>query len=326
MKTGTTALGAYFSTASRAGILPKGVVYPTGDLWFPASGNITKHGQLADFLYPEGRHNSGRKTEIRTPEQVDAMVAHVAREATTRGGKDATVVFISETLEGRPHPELMAKLLTTHFAHVTVVVAVRFPVHAAQSLLVHQIKDWRSTQVEFDLYGMLREDDGTLSFNYARMIERWSAFPKVTLKLIPYFEDESDGYAVVDRFMTVVTGKPAPRLDDDFGSRRIHPSLPLRSLRRLVALKKLKLRLTSIPWLTSLVHKLFVRTLFTDREKVVRAGFGTRSAEAGDWVISDDERDKILALYGDLSRTLTSALGKEATNPEWRAWFQSVGM
>ncbi len=326
MKTGTTALGAYFSTANRAGILPPSVVYPMDELWFPAAGNITKHGQLADYLYPEGRHNSGRKTEFRTPDQVEAMVAHLAAEASKRGGKDATVVFISETLEGRPHPDRMAKLLTTYFSDVTLVLAVRSPVEAARSLLVHKIKDWKSDQVTFDLFGMLKESDGSLSFDYDNILTRWRGFKGVNVVLTPYFEDESDGYAVVDRFMNIVTGADATRLGDDFGSRRIHPSLPLSSLQRLISLKKLKLRVERIGFLAEIVHRVFLRTLFTDRDKVVRAGFGARSAESGDWVITGDERARILSLYGDLGAVLRAKLGKDATKPEWRAWFESAGL
>ena len=50
MKTGTTALGYYFSTATVQGALPNNVLYPTDDLWFPPAGNITKHSALFDFI------------------------------------------------------------------------------------------------------------------------------------------------------------------------------------------------------------------------------------------------------------------------------------
>lgn len=326
MKTGTTALGAYFSAATTAGILPSNVVYPTNPLWFPASGNITKHGQLADFLFPGGRHDLGRKTEIRDPQQVENKVREVAAAAAALPVSTANAVFISETLANRNRIELMAGLLTSSFDEVVLVLSVRSPVEAARSLLVHKIKDWRSDQVEFDLYGMLQGTDGSLSYNYQRMISRWRELPGVTVVLTPYFEDEPDGYAVVDRFMDIVTGTPAPRLGDDFGSRRIHPSLPLKSLERLVTLKKLKLRFGGIPIFGTLVHKLFTRTLSTDRDKVVRAGFGARTAASGDWVISDDERSRILDLYGDLGGDLRSALGKDANKSDWQAWFTAVGL
>jgi hypothetical protein len=70
VKTGTTALGVYFSAAHAGRLLPPDVIHPVGDLWFPASGEITKHLQLAEFLYPERRHNSGRRTQIQAPDSV----------------------------------------------------------------------------------------------------------------------------------------------------------------------------------------------------------------------------------------------------------------
>ena len=326
MKTGTTALGAYFSSAQSAGVLPADVVYPVGDLWFPASGNITKHGQLADFLYPEGRHNSGRKTQIRKPDEVAAKLRDVAGFLATHKGPRATAVFISETLEGRPHVERLVELLTATFDEVVLVLAVRSPIEAAQSLLVHKIKDWRMDHVDFDLFGMLKNSDGSLSYDYQRMISRFHTLSTIEFVLIPYFEEESDGYAVVDRFMRIVTGHAAPRIGGDFGSRRIHPSLPLSSLKRLVALKKLKLRFDRIPLVSSIIHSLFRRILTADRDKVVRAGFSTRSSDSGDWVISSEDRARILALYGNLGDDLRKALGSRATQPEWRDWFKATGL
>jgi hypothetical protein len=326
MKTGTTALGAYFSAAETAGVLPPDVVYPVGDLWFPASGKITKHGQLADFLHPEGRFDAGRKTKIQTPESVERKIRNIENYLAKAKGSTRTAVFICERLEEQQNLKRLVNLLTSTFDEVVLVLAIRSPVEAAKSLLVHNIKDWRSTQVDFDLSKIMTNTAGMLRFDYSGMITRAKKFGIKKLVLLPYFEDETDGYAIVDRFMSIVTGEPAPRLDDDFGSRRIHPSLRLKSLERLVILKLMKMRFGSVPLLGTLVHKLFLRTLFTDRDKVVRAGFGARTALAGSWVISDDERSRILDLYGDLGGDLRAALGNDANKPDWRAWFTDVGL
>jgi hypothetical protein len=158
------------------------------------------------------------------------------------------------------------------------------------------------------------------------MLAQLQELPSDKFVLIPYFEDESDGYAVVDRFMKVVTGKPAIRLEDDFGSRRIHPSLPLSSLKRLAALKKLKLRFDRIPFLVSIIHSLFVRILDVDRSRVMRAGFKTRSSDSGDWVLSSTERAQVIGLYGNLGADLRKALGNQSTKAEWRSWFKTTGL
>jgi hypothetical protein len=325
VKTGTTALGAYFSAAHAARILPPDVIYPVGDLWFPASGEITKHPQLADFLYPEGRHNSGRKTQIQTPDSVARKVRQVAAHVAKLPGSRGTAVFICEMPEDRPHLELLLDLLISTFDEVVLVLAVRSPVEAGQSLLVHKIKEWRSDQVDFDLLGMLTTNEGLLSFDYRRLISRLHNVAIKQLVLMPYFEEESDGYAVVDRFMRVVTGDAAIRLADDFGSRRIHPSLPLSSLKRLVTLKKLKSRLEMFPFFSSIIHSLFRRILTADRDKVMRAGFNTRSSESGDWIVSADERARILELYGNLGEILRKELGTQSTQAEWRSWFKATG-
>jgi hypothetical protein len=326
MKTGTSAIGAYFTAAHQAGILPSGVIYPAGDLWFPVSGSITKHHQLVDYLFPEGRNTPGRKTSVQTPDNVARKVQNVAAHLAKGRGSRGTAVFISEALIGRADLKSLVELLSAAFEEVIFVLAVRSPAEAAQSRLVHRIKSWLSEQADLDLYGMLTIRNTSTGYDYRRMLTQLQELPIDDFFLIPYFEDESDGYAVVDRFMKIVTGKPATRLEGDFGSRRIHPSLPLSSLKRLIALKKLKPHLERIPLLAKIIHSLFLRILNADRSKVMRAGFNTRSSDSGDWVISPEERARIIALYGNLGDDLRKALGPESNQAEWRSWFKATGI
>jgi hypothetical protein len=326
MKTGTSAIGAYFSAAQRAGILPSDVIYPVQDHWFPSAGGITKHNQLADYLITEGLAKSARKTPIQSPDAVARKVHDVAAHLAKGRGSRGTAVFVSEALIGRADLERLVDLLNATFDEVVFVLAVRSPVEATQSLLVHRIKEWRSDHVDFDLYGMLKRRNGSIGYDLRRMLSQLQHLPIDKFVLIPYFEDESDGYAVVDRFMKIVTGKSAIRLEGDFGSRRIHPSLPLSSLKRLVTLKKLKLKLERIPFLVSIIHSLFVRVLDVDRSKVMRAGFKVRSSDSGDWVLSPTERARVLGLYRNLGADLRKALGTQSTNAEWRSWFETTGL
>ena len=326
MKTGTSAIGAYFSAAQRAGILPPDVIYPVQDHWFPSAGGITKHNQLADYLFPEGRDKLARKTPIQTPDSVARKVRDVAAHLAKGRGPRGTAVFVSEALIGRADLERLVDLLNSSFDEVVLVLAIRSPVEATQSLLVHRIKEWRSDHVDFDLYGMLKRPNGSIGYDLRRMLSQLQELPIDKFVLIPYFENESDGYAVVDRFMKIVTGKSAIRLEDDFGSRRIHPSLPLSSLKRLVALKKLKPHVERVPFLAAIIQSLFLRILNADRSKVMRAGFNTRSSDSGDWVISPEERARIIDLYGDLGDDLRKALGAQSTQAEWRSWFKATGI
>ncbi len=326
MKTGTTAIGAYFSAAHKAGLLPSEVIYPTGDLWFPASGSITKHGQLADYLYPEGRREAGRKTAIQLPDDVAQKVKELAAHAAKGRGSRKTTVFISETLVGRANLGRLVDLLKKSFDEVVFVIAVRSPIEATQSLLVHKIKEWRSDRADLDLYGMLKRANGSVAYDYRRMLTQLHELPIDEFVIIPYFEDESDGYAVIDRFMNIVTGKPAIRLGGDFGSRRIHPSLPLASLKRLASLKKARTKFERVPFVVSILHTLFLRILNADRSKVMRAGFKTRSSISGDWVIPSEERVRILGLYANLGDDLRKALGAQSSQSEWRSWFKATGL
>jgi hypothetical protein len=100
----------------------------------------------------------------------------------------------------------------------------------------------------------------------------------------------------------------------------------LSSLKRLVTLKKLKLKLERIPFLVSIIHSLFVRVLDVDRSKVMRAGFKTRSSDSWDWVLSPTERARVIGLYRNLGADLRKALGTQSTKAEWRSWFETTGL
>lgn len=324
MKTGTTALGVYFSDATAAGILPPNVVYPTGDLWFPSAGRITKHGQLFDFLTDPSKTPERRKTAGRNATEVEAKVKEVAAYAASLPVKDPTVVYINETLSSRPNTEKLVTMLGKYFSSITFVIAVRSPVAAASSLLVHRIKDWRLPQVTLDLPAMIKEDADDIRFNYARIIERWSSNSNITTALIPIIEDEPDGYASVDRFFAVVTGAAAPRLGDDFGERRIHPSLPLDSLKRLIALKKLNTTFGRIPLVSTILHRVFMRVLLADRHKAVRDGFAGRGDRSEYWQLNAVDRAEVLDMYASSFTVIRGALGKKASTPEWRSWFEAA--
>jgi hypothetical protein len=325
MKTGTTALGYYFSAATRAGILPDNLIYPAGDLWFPAAGKIVKHNALFDFIADETNTPRFRKTAVQTPEAVEAKVREVAEFAATRGPK-STVVFISETISGRKNSPDLITMMLKYFGSVTLVLSIRSFAASGMSFLVHRIKDWRIEQHDLDLLAMLRAGGDDFGARYVNRIERWKSLPRTTLKLIPYFEQEPDGYSSVDRFYALITGTTAPRLDDDFGSKRVHPSLPLNSLKRLIAVKRFGHRFPANSPIAKLAQLIFMRILERDRSKSMYSGFGARTAANGDWELTDAERDEIRLAYQPSYAAIRARLGSEATNDEWVRWFAAEGV
>jgi len=325
MKTGTTALGYYFSVATELGILPSTIIYPTGDLWFPSAGRIIKHNALFDFFAGKSDQPQFRKTAIQKPADVESRVAAAAAAATQMGPK-ATVVFISETLSGRKGIDKLLTMLRKYFGSIRVVYAVRSPVAAEKSLLVHWIKDWRMIQPDFDIIRMLHRNSEKPGERYLNVLERWESFSDVTLTLIPYFEDDSDGYASVDRFYEVVAGDRAPRLDEDFGSKRMHPSLPLTALKRLIMLKKWARVLHRLPPVVAVLHRLFTYSLTADRSKSVARGFQERNAARGDWQLTPQEEAMIRKLYEPSYAAVRKTLGSDIDSPDWQRWFAAEGV
>ena len=325
MKTGTTALGFYFSVATERGILPPSVLYPTGDLWFPPAGRIVKHNALFDFFAEDSAQPRFRKTAIQAPADVEGRVARAAAAAAQRG-PGSTVVFVSETLSSRSNVVVLVTMLRKYFGRIRVVFAVRSPVAAEKSMLVHRIKDWRINQPDFDVVAMMHARTELPGERYARVLDRWSSFSDVELVLIPYFEDDFDGYSSVDRFYTVVAGAPAPRLEDDFGNRRLHPSLPLASLKRLITLKNLGRGTRWLPPVAAIIKKLFSVVLGADREKTVVRGFTERNVGHGDWQLTPAEESAIRSLYATSYAAVRKKLGPQIDSPDWQKWFAAEGV
>jgi hypothetical protein len=325
MKTGTTALGYYFSVATELGILPPSIVYPTGDLWFPPAGRIVKHNALFDFFAEDSDQPRFRKTAIQSPAAVEERVARAAAAAAQRG-PGSTVVFVSETISSRTKAGVLITMLRKYFGRIRVVFAVRSPVAAEKSMLVHRIKDWRINQSDFDVVAMMNARTDLPGERYVRVFTRWSAFSDVELVLIPYFEDDIDGYSSVDRFYAVVAGVPAPRLEDDFGSRRLHPSLPLASLKRLITLKNLGRAARAFPPAAALIKRLFTAVLGADREKTVVRGFVERNVGHGEWQLSPAEENAIRSLFAPSYAAVRKALGPQIDSPDWRKWFAAEGV
>jgi hypothetical protein len=325
MKTGTTALGYYFSVATEQGILPPTIIYPTGDLWFAPAGRIVKHNALFDFFANESDQPQFRKTAIQKPADVEARVARAAATA-MQLGPESTVVYVSETLSGRRGIEELLTMLRKYFRTIRVVFAVRSPVSAEKSLLVHWIKDWRINQPDLDIIRTIYENSEKPGERYQIVLDRWASYRDVELNLIPYFEDDSDGYASVDRFFELVAGSPAPRLNDDFGSKRMHPSLPLTSLRRLITLKKWARALHRVPPIVALLHRLFSYVLTADRSKSVERGFQERNASYGDWQLTPTEESTIRKLYAPSYAAIRKTLGDRIDSPDWQRWFAAEGV
>ncbi len=325
MKTGTTALGYYFSAATREGILPDNVIYPSGDLWFPAAGKIVKHNALFDFISDETNTPRFRKTAVQTPSAVEEKVRLAAEFAAGRG-RGATVVFISETLSGRKNSPELVTMMLKYFESITLVLSIRSFAASGMSFLVHRIKDWRIEQHDLDLLAMLRTGGENFGERFVSRIERWKAIPKTTLVLVPYFEQENDGYSSVDRFYSLLTGSPAPRLAEDFGSKRVHPSLPLNSLKRLISVKRIGHRFGTRSPLAKLAQLLFMRILERDRSKSMYSGFGERNAAKGDWELTAAERDEIRRAYAPSYAAIRKQLGSTANSDEWERWFAAEGV
>lgn len=324
MKTGTTALGYYFSVATEQGFLPPSILYPTGDLWFPAAGPVVKHNALFDFFAESSNQPQFRKTPIQMPADVETRVARVAAAAQQAAG--STVVFVSETLSSRTNIALLLTMLRKYFDRIRVVFAVRSPVAAEKSMLVHRIKDWRVNQPDFDIVKMMHARTELPGERYARVLDRWSSFSDVELVLLPYFEDDSDGYASVDRFYAVVAGAPAPRLEDDFGSRRLHPSLPRASLTRLILLKNLGRGARALPPVAAIIKRLFSAVLGADREKTVARGFEERTEGYGEWQLSPAEESAIRTLYAPSYAAVRKMLGPKIESPDWQKWHAAEGV
>jgi len=322
IKTGSTALAAYFSRASNRGLLPDNIVYPMGDLWFgrTSSGPMKHHPEIAGT--PSNEDGSFR---FAVPEVVSAVanVATVLRQSP--GASDKTAVFIIETVTDSRPPALIQELFTSVFDEVIFVMVARRQDKAAASELAQDIKSRRLRGTNLDprkrepLHGQPFGE-----FNHLRNYERWESGPSnYSLVAIPYIEGEHGTFSGIERFHRAAgLGDPAdlPGIE----GLRIHPTFSRDGLEAMVKLNKRIQKWGFVPGVTARTAKKFDAVSKVYLHAANQNGIEPSGRRFTPFSFTDEEARWVLEQFESSNRQFIERVKPGPFEHDWITWERAL--
>jgi hypothetical protein len=248
IKTGTTALSRYLTLTNKAGITPRSLIFPTGDLWFGHDGDIVRQRYELEALMDERDISAGSGVTPDFVPQLDAALSRVATELRSRSVPTATAVFVVETGLPRFDPARIERALRQHFDVVDYVFMARRQDKLVTSIVAQNMKMWEkkwstlSPRFELSKFPRLRD---FAALDYVAQYTRWSRVvgPEHVI-VVPYDEGDQGSFATIDRIFEFAELGPAPRIDGIEGL-RIHPTFSRFGMKKMAWLKSI----TRIAWL-----------------------------------------------------------------------------
>lgn len=322
MKTGTSSFAYHFSRLASAGKLPQSVIYPIGDLWFPARGEIVKHHDLVELAAaPLNASGERRRNTVATPALIRSRLSAIVAEATSREG-DVRVVMVCEIGDQRATPKL-GKILREYFDTVDFVIVARDQSSAIRSLLAQQIRMWDRTDVTaLDSEAFTRKHAARGSYDYARLWDKWNTGSKdYSVHFVPYRSGVGPTDLSQDVFSAVGFGE-FPRSPELKTEERIHSTFSPKRMNDLATIKRWALRLTFIPGARAASRWLFHVVVRRAHAEIKRNSM--RPSDT--WSLSPAERDFVAEKYRSSNEQFREKLGAEGGNARWTEWFaQTIG-
>lgn len=320
MKTGTSAFAAHLSRRATAGTLPAHIIYPTGDLWFPARGGIVKHHDLVEIAPAKIKvRGERRRTTDVTPATLRNRFALIAERARERG-EDTLVVFVCEIADQRATPEL-GKVLSEYFDSVDFAIVAREQVSAVRSLLGQQIRMWNRTNVaSLESQDFVEQHVRRGSYDYARLWNKWmTTSSDYRVHFVPYRNGSGSDDLSQDIFSEVGFGD-FPHSPDLLDGERIHSSFSRNRMGDLARIKRWANVMSSIPGVLPLGKWLFELTLRRAHAQIAQ----NRGGRFDTWKLSPSEQEFIRSAYRESNEEFRRQLGAVAKEPRWRDWFDST--
>jgi hypothetical protein len=316
IKSGTTALARYLTSATSQNVLPAGLVYPLGDLWMGRSGSIVR--QRDDFDQTSVGPEGAVFTSAQTPGALDAVAHHLALMPTDR----ATALFIVETGGARLHPQALADSLLSRFDDVVLISMARRQDRALASIIAQRAKMWGQPSSLDPRVHLAAPDPDVESLHYDRITERWEG-TGAEFRMIPYLEGDQATFAAIARIFHVL-GLPTPVETKGIAGRRIHPTFSQEGMTALVEIK----RRASRAWLPGSRERWQVRfdeAIAAYHASAISSGLEPSGRKFVPWALSDVDARWVLDLFHESNQRMLATVDRAGCESDWAAWEQSLG-
>lgn len=322
MKSGTSALARYLTVAQAQGVLPTGVMYPIGDLWFGRVQNIVK--QELELLQIDGAARGDIPNSELTGiyREIDSALSAVG--VATREARNATALFVCESSGKSTSAQALASWFTPYFDRVTFVMVARRQEYAMSSIVAQRVKAWEHKEVSLDVADYLRSEKafvGTL--DYAEMLDAWSR-PGEPLLVMPYIEGEQGSMDSIARFFRFLNlGQPSEIRGIE--GKRIHPTFSRDALEALGALKRRARRLRWIPGYSKRAHARFADLWKKFHAAAVSTGIEPTGRKFSPYALTPEDRALVRAHFLDSNTRFLENVDRTGMAAEWARWQENPG-
>ena len=322
MKSGTSALARYLTVAQAQGVLPTGVMYPIGDLWFGRVQNIVK--QELELLQIGGAARGDIPNSELTGiyREIDSALSAVG--VATREADNATAIFVCESAGKSTSAQALASWFTPYFDRVTFLTVARRQEYAMPSIVAQRVKAWDHREVSLHVADYLRSEPGFVrSIDYATMVEAWSR-PGQPLLVMPYLEGEQGSMDSIARFFRFLNlGQPTEIRG--IQGKRIHPTFSRDALEALAAVKRRARRLWWIPGYSKRAQAKFADLWKEFHAAAVSTGIEPSGRKFSPYVLTPEDRALVRDHFLDSNTRFLENVDCTGMATEWARWQENPG-
>lgn len=320
MKSGTSALARYLTVAQAQGVLPAGVIYPIGDLWFGRSQNIVKQELELLLVGMASRNDFVELTGIHR--EIDSALSDVG--AATRAAGDATAIFVCESAGKNTSANALASWFAPYFDRVSFVTVARRQEYAMPSIVAQRIKQWERSEVSLDVADYLVSEPGFVgSLDYEAMSTAW-ARPNQPLIVMPYLEGEQGSMDSIARFFRFLNLGEPPAVRGIEG-KRIHPTFSREGLEALAAIKWRARALRWLPGYSKRADAAFHDLWKKYHASAATGGIDPSGRKFSSFALTTEDRAVVRAHFESSNTQFLKNVDRTGMETEWSRWQENPG-
>jgi len=316
IKSGTTALSRYLTTAVADRVLPPHIVYPTGELWFGRSGAIVRQ-----------RAELERLIEREPDAELTSALAGVGAELRRRGGEHPTALFVIETGGARLDPQRTTAALAPHVDEVVYVVMARPQTTAVTSIVAQRAKMWDGERASLDpRVHIARGDTDIRWLDYDALQAKWMpSAGEHRLIMLPFLEGDQGTFRGIQRLFDALDLGAAPAARGIEG-RRIHPTFSREGMQALVDLKNRAHRWAWVPGASARLEARFREAVTVYHASAIGNGVDPSGRPYRPWRFDEAERAWVADHFRAANERFLATVDRGLLEQEWQQWGREAGV
>ncbi len=316
IKSGTTALSRYLTTAVADQVLPSHIVYPTGELWFGRAGAIVRQrAELERLIERDGN------------DELSAALAGVGAELRRRGGERTTAFFVVETGSARLDPKRTTAAFAPHVDEVVFVVMARPQTTAVTSIVAQRAKMWDGEPASLDPRLHIARGDLDIQWlDYDAVQAKWRpSAGEHRLVVLPYLDGDQGTLRGIQRIFDAVGLGEAPAVRGIEG-RRIHPTFSREGMHTLVDLKNRAHRWGWVPGARRKLEARFREAVTVYHASAIGNGVDPSGRPYRPWRFDEAELAWVAEHFRPANERFLASVERSPFEREWMQWAQAVGV